>query len=50
MENIPDWAVLLGNYGFPTLVAIYLLTRFEKRLDSLTTAIRILENVLEKKK
>ncbi|MFS0788794.1 YvrJ family protein [Shouchella sp. 1P09AA] len=43
MENLPDWAILLGNFGFPTLVAVYLLIRFEKRIDNLTDAIRELE-------
>lgn len=43
MENLPDWAILLGNFGFPTLVAVYLLIRFEKRIDKLTDAIRELE-------
>ncbi|TES49511.1 YvrJ family protein [Shouchella lehensis] len=43
MENLPNWAILLGNFGFPTLVAVYLLIRFEKRIDNLTDAIRELE-------
>lgn len=43
MNHLPDWAILLGNFGFPTLVAVYLLIRFEKRIDHLTDAIRELE-------
>lgn len=43
MDNLPDWAILLGNFGFPTLVAVYLLIRFEKRIDNLTIAIQELE-------
>ncbi|WP_078598485.1 YvrJ family protein [Evansella clarkii] len=39
METIPEWVKLLGNYGFPTVVALYLLVRFEKRIDRLTKAI-----------
>lgn len=43
MEEI--W-VQVGNYGFPMLVAIYLLVRVERKLDALTAAITRLEQVL----
>lgn len=43
MEEI--W-VQVGNYGFPMLVAIYLLVRVERKLDALTVAITRLEQVL----
>ncbi len=36
----------IGNYGFPMLVAIYLLVRVEQKLEALTTAITRLEQVL----
>lgn len=39
MEELPQWAELLFNYGFPATIAIYLLFRFERRIDSLTMAI-----------
>jgi len=29
----------VGNFGFPMVVAIYLLVRVEKKLDDLTVAI-----------
>ena len=29
----------LGNFGFPIVVSIYLLVRFEKNLDDLTKVI-----------
>lgn len=29
----------LGNFGFPIVVSIYLLVRFEKKLDDLTDVI-----------
>jgi hypothetical protein len=38
--------VQVGNYGFPMLVAIYLLVRVERKLDALTVAITRLEQVL----
>lgn len=44
MESIPDWAILIGNIGFPAIITIYLLTRFEKRIDDLTKAIHNLQS------
>ena len=43
MENI--W-LNIGNYGFPMVVAIYLLVRVEKKLDDLTVAIVRLREVI----
>ena len=36
----------VGNYGFPMVVAIYLLVRIEKKLDDLTLAIGNLGEVI----
>ncbi|MGB9790980.1 MAG: YvrJ family protein [Thermacetogeniaceae bacterium] len=41
-----DILVQIGNYGFPMVVAVYLLVRVEKKLDALTAAISRLEQVL----
>lgn len=38
----------IGNYGFPMVVAAYLLIRVEKKLDMLTEAINQLGRVVEK--
>ncbi|WP_035269068.1 YvrJ family protein [Desulfitibacter alkalitolerans] len=38
----------VGNFGFPMVVAIYLLVRVEKKLDELTVAINNLGRVVEK--
>ncbi|WP_082676260.1 YvrJ family protein [Shouchella shacheensis] len=43
MEHLPNWVIFLGNFGFPTLVAMYLLVRFERKIDNLTQAIQKLE-------
>lgn len=43
MENL--W-VQVGNYGFPMVIAIYLLVRVEKKLDALTVAITNLTQAL----
>jgi hypothetical protein len=34
----------VGNFGFPLVLAIYLLLRFEKKIESLTDAIHELSN------
>lgn len=36
MENL---LIQIGNYGFPMIVAVFLLVRIEKKLDELTVAI-----------
>ncbi|ARW37622.1 hypothetical protein BUN12_3626 [Bacillus amyloliquefaciens] len=35
---------IIGNFGFPILVAVYLLIRLEGKLDALTEAIIELKN------
>lgn len=47
MDIINEWTELLGNFGFPILVAVYLLFRFEQRIDKLTNVIIELKNTLE---
>lgn len=34
-----DMLTQIGNYGFPMIVAVFLLVRIEKKLDDLTVAI-----------
>lgn len=48
MESFPEWLIPLGELGFPALIAIYLLIRFEKRIEQLTEAIRELEQSTQK--
>ncbi len=38
----------VGNYGFPMIVAAYLLVRIEKKLDDLTAAIVRLGEVISR--
>ena len=40
---------LVSNVGFPIIIAIYLLHRFEKKLDILVDNIQTLSLVIEKK-
>lgn len=39
---------LVSNVGFPIVIAIYLLHRFERKLDTLVENIQILSQVIEK--
>ncbi|MFF1995379.1 YvrJ family protein [Bacillus mycoides] len=43
------WASLLGNFGFPVVITIYLLIRFEKKLDKLTDIIDDLKDTFNQK-
>ncbi|MBT3123391.1 MULTISPECIES: YvrJ family protein [Bacillus] len=38
----------VGNFGFPLVLAVYLLIRFEKRIENLTEAINHLKEVIKK--
>lgn len=38
----------VSNIGFPMVIAIYLLTRIEGKMESLTTSINNLSYILEK--
>ncbi|WP_342566685.1 YvrJ family protein [Psychrobacillus sp. FSL K6-4046] len=40
---------LIGNFGFPIAVTVYLLHRLEKKLEELEGAIRSLADVFRKK-
>ncbi len=46
MNDINEWSNVIGNIGFPIAVAIYLLIRFEKRIDSLRENINQLEQTV----
>jgi len=41
-----DILMKIANYGFPMVVAIFLLVRIESKLEALTNAISRLEQVL----
>lgn len=38
----------IGNYGFPMVVAVFLLVRIEKKLDDITLAIAKLGEVISR--
>lgn len=39
---------LISNVGFPIVIAIYLLHRFERKIDALVNNIQILSTAIEK--
>ncbi|MGN7300335.1 YvrJ family protein [Ferdinandcohnia sp. SAFN-114] len=47
--DVPQIVGILGNFGFPVVIALYLLMRFEKKIDSLTDSISQLQQFMNKK-
>lgn len=45
--EIPQWIMILGNFGFPIAITIYLFIRFEKKLEQLEKVIMELSNVIK---
>jgi hypothetical protein len=41
---------LVGNLGFPIVIAFYLLIRFERKIDRLTEAINKIAITIEREK
>lgn len=37
--DIPLWTTILGNFGFPIVITIYLFLRFERKLEKLEEVI-----------
>lgn len=44
--DFPLWVSIIGNFGFPVALAVYLLIRFEKKLEKLTEAIETLKEAI----
>ncbi|MGC4377282.1 YvrJ family protein [Fictibacillus sp. Mic-4] len=49
-DNWTGLVNLLGNVGFPVVLAIYLMSQFEKRIRSLEESIEELQDELANKK
>lgn len=47
--SIEVWIATIGNFGFPLVLAVYLLLRFEKKIEVLTDAISTLKEVINKR-
>lgn len=48
--DLPLWVALLGNFGFPIAITVYLFLRFEKKLDNLGNIIMQLSEVIKNRK
>lgn len=48
MYNAAEFVNLLSNFGFPVVITLYLLFRFEKRIFELESAIDELSDVIKK--
>ncbi|MBM7541302.1 MULTISPECIES: YvrJ family protein [Amphibacillus] len=49
MEEAPLFLQVISNFGFPIAITIFLLLRFEKRIEQLETSFKDLTNTLTKK-
>ncbi|MGE7691453.1 YvrJ family protein [Lysinibacillus sp. NPDC097214] len=46
-ENVSMWISLIGNFGFPIAITVYLFIRFEKKIDKLEAVIMGLSEVVK---
>ena len=46
-ENVPIWISLIGNFGFPIAITVYLFIRFERKIDKLEAVIMELSEVIK---
>lgn len=44
---MPQWITILGNFGFPIAITIYLFLRFERKLEKLEGVIVQLAEVIK---
>ncbi|WP_082130021.1 YvrJ family protein [Aneurinibacillus tyrosinisolvens] len=47
LVEVPIWVNILANFGFPIVVAVYLLMRFENKISSLETSTQQLIEVIK---
>lgn len=48
-NDINPIMIAVGNFGFPLVLATYLLIRFEKKIENLSNSIKDLKDVIPKK-
>ncbi|MCL1697368.1 MULTISPECIES: YvrJ family protein [unclassified Lysinibacillus] len=46
-ENVSMWISLIGNFGFPIALTVYLFIRFERKIDKLESVIMELSEVIK---
>jgi hypothetical protein len=44
--DVPLWVTILGNFGFPIAITIYLFYRFERKIEKLEDVISQLNTVI----
>ncbi|MFJ7408945.1 MULTISPECIES: YvrJ family protein [unclassified Lysinibacillus] len=42
-----DWIMIIGNFGFPIALTVYLFIRFEKKLENLELSINKLSELIK---
>ncbi|MDF0725780.1 YvrJ family protein [Cytobacillus sp. S13-E01] len=47
MPEEQSFIQLIGNFGFPIVITMYLLHRFEKKIEGLEAAIHTLAKVID---
>lgn len=50
LEEGINFVNLISNMGFPIVITIYLLHRFEKRIDALESSIHLLTDSVSRKR
>ncbi|MGM9944570.1 MAG: YvrJ family protein [Lysinibacillus sp.] len=45
--EVPQWITLVGNFGFPIAITIYLFLRFEKKIEKLEDVIIQLNDTIK---
>ncbi|WP_066367153.1 YvrJ family protein [Neobacillus fumarioli] len=48
--DLPQWISILGNFGFPICISIYLLIRFENKLEHFGEILTQLAEMMKEKK
>ncbi|MEW4226417.1 YvrJ family protein [Rossellomorea marisflavi] len=48
--DVSEWVIILGNFGFPIAITIYLFIRFEKKIDKLELVITELGKIIKDSK
>lgn len=43
-----EWVQIIGNFGFPVAITVYLLVRFEGKIDRLRESIDVLSDNVSK--
>ncbi|MEX3625339.1 YvrJ family protein [Viridibacillus arvi] len=42
-----EWIMIIGNFGFPIAITVYLFIRFEKKIENLEVSINHLSEVIK---